>query len=88
MQVVIWSKSYCGYCTRTKKVFREGPFKDVDVQVHEIDNKQGRAIQSTLTQMTGQRTVPMVFINGTLLGGDSDTQTALQQGRLQKMLEL
>ena len=88
MQVVIWSKSYCGYCTRTKNVFKESPFKDVDVQVHEIDNKQGRAIQSTLTQMTGQRTVPMVFINGSLIGGDSDTQAALREGKLHKMLGL
>ena len=69
-------------------MFRQDGFKDVDVQVHEIDNAQGRTIQSTLTQMTGQRTVPMVFVNGALLGGDSDTQTAYRQGRLRKMLGL
>ena len=86
LQVVIWSKSYCGYCFRTKKVFQQGPFKNVDVKVHEIDSLHGREIQATLAQMTGQRTVPMVFINGKLLGGDSDTQAAYRQGRLQEML--
>ena len=67
-------------------MFQQGPFKNVDVKVHEIDSSQGREIQATLAQMTGQRTVPMVFINGKLLGGDSDTQAAYRQGRLQEML--
>jgi glutaredoxin 3 len=46
----------------------------------------GDEIQATLLQITGQRTVPNVFVNGQHLGGNDDTQKAAASGRLQEML--
>ena len=37
--------------------------------------------------MTGARSVPRVFINGTCIGGGSETQTALSNGSLVRMLK-
>jgi glutaredoxin 3 len=64
----VFSKSYCPYCTDTKNLFSR---LNVPVKVHELDRMpDGSAIQSALLGMTGQRTVPNVFINGKHLGGN------------------
>merc|ERR1712238_623433 len=60
--VVIFSKSYCPYCTKTKDRFAD---MGVSAKVFELDNmSDGGDIQSELLTMTGQRTVPNVFIKG------------------------
>ena len=83
-QVVIYSKSYCPFCTATKNTFAD---LGVDATVFELDElDNGADIQSTLMEMTGQRTVPNVFVNGEWVGGNDNTQAALRSGKLQKML--
>lgn len=58
------------------------------VVVIELDrDPRGQEIQRELQHMTGQRTVPNVFVNGTHLGGNSDAQAAAQSGKLQEMLK-
>ena len=47
----------------------------------------GTTIQNTLAKMTGQRTVPNVFVGGEHVGGNDDTHTAYSNGRLEKMLQ-
>lgn len=54
----------------------------------ELNNHpQGSAIQDIMMELTGARTVPRVFINGTCIGGGSDTVQLFKSGQLQKMLE-
>jgi glutaredoxin 3 len=85
-KVVIFSKSYCPYCSATKKLF--GRMKLDDMVVIELDrDPRGADIQHELQRLTGQRTVPNVFVNGTHLGGNSDAQAAAQNGKLQEMLK-
>jgi glutaredoxin 3 len=84
LQVVVWSKSYCPYCTKTKTLFET---LGVKAKIYELDErKDGANIQASLLEMTGQRTVPSVFINGKHIGGNDDTQGAAKSGELQKML--
>ena len=76
-----------GFCSSTKSLFSKNNLSD-DVKVHELDRMpDGSSIQQTLAQMTGQRTVPSVFINGQHLGGNDDTQSAFRSGKLQTMLQ-
>jgi glutaredoxin 3 len=85
-----------GYCTQTKTLFQgmiDNPdetaaaIKIHDVQIHELDRRpDGSAIQQALEQMTGQRTVPSVFVHGQHVGGNDDTRRALQSGKLQDLL--
>lgn len=49
-----------------------------------VDN--GDAIQDALLEVSGQRTVPNVFIKGTHLGGNDDAQKANKAGKLDEML--
>jgi len=88
-QVVVFSKSYCPYCAKTKSLFGQSEFKDIDVATYELDQRgDGAAIQATLLDMSGQRTVPSVWVGGKFVGGNSETQAAYKSGELQSMLGL
>lgn len=55
------------------------------VELDQLDD--GDAIQATLLDLTKQRTVPNVFINGEHLGGNDDTQKAAKSGKLAELLK-
>ncbi|KAH9996505.1 thioredoxin-like protein, partial [Russula vinacea] len=62
-RVVIFSKSYCPYCSRAKDLFATH-LPDVHVKVLELDLRDdGPDIQGYLAQLTDQRSVPNVFIS-------------------------
>ena len=56
-------------------------------EVIELDEQaDGSLIQDGLYKMTGQRSVPNVFVNGKHLWGNDDTQAAARSGKLQELL--
>ena len=83
-KVLIYSESYCGFCGRVKGLFCEMGVEATIVELDKIEN--GAAVQEGLLSLTGQRTVPNVFVNGKHLGGSSGTQEAARSGRLQELL--
>lgn len=83
-KVLIFSKSTCPFCTRVKNLFSS---INVDHQIIELDQLgEGSAIQNTLTDLTGLRTVPNVFVNGKSIGGCDDTLKAHSENRLMSMI--
>lgn len=83
-QVIVFSKSYCPFCKATKALFSN---RNIEAKAIELDKvKDGDAMQAELMAMTGQRTVPNVFIKGKHLGGNDDTQAAAKSGKLEEML--
>lgn len=83
-QVVVFSKTYCPYCTATKQLLSG---MNIDAKIVELDKlDNGSEIQSALLDITGQRTVPNVFIKGKHLGGNDVTQAAAKNGKLKEML--
>lgn len=84
--VVVFSKSYCPFCKKTKEVFED---LDVDFTVYELNQMDdGADIQSALLDLTGQNTVPNVFIKGEHIGGNSDCQDGAKDGSLKTKLGL
>jgi glutaredoxin 3 len=82
--VVIYSASYCPYCTSAKETFKK---LNVDVFVVETDLvENGEKTKKYLEQMTGQKTIPNIFIAGNHVGGNSDLQEGLKNGSIQKIL--
>ncbi|KFQ19192.1 hypothetical protein N331_12301, partial [Merops nubicus] len=78
--VVIFSKTTCFYCKMAKKVFES---MNVHYTAVELDmNTNGSQFQDVLEQMTGGRTVPRVFVNGTFVGGAMDIQRLHEEGKL------
>ncbi|PNH01365.1 Glutaredoxin [Tetrabaena socialis] len=84
-KVVVYSKTYCPYCTRAKGLLSDlkVPFK-----VLELDTMgaEGTELQDALQTITGRRTVPQVFVGGKFLGGCDDTVAAHASGSLKTVL--
>ncbi|XP_053463848.1 glutaredoxin 2 [Nycticebus coucang] len=78
--VVIFSKTSCSYCKMAKKLFHD---MNVNYKVVELDMLEyGNQFQDALYKMTGDRTVPRIFVNGTFIGGATDTHRLHQEGKL------
>mmetsp|Transcript_40599 Transcript_40599/g.67999 ORF Transcript_40599/g.67999 Transcript_40599/m.67999 type:complete len:104 (-) Transcript_40599:679-990(-) len=83
--VMVYSKTYCPFCDKTKKLFKD---LGVTPKVVELDKTaDGDAMQAELAKISGQRSVPNVFIGGKHVGGNDDTHTAHRNGELTKMLQ-
>ncbi|KAJ3689408.1 hypothetical protein LUZ61_018572 [Rhynchospora tenuis] len=83
--VVIYSKTWCSYSSEVKSLF-----KRIGVEPHVIEldklGAQGTQLQRVLERLTGQSTVPNVFIGGKHIGGCTDTVKLHQNGELKKLL--
>ena len=70
-QVVIFSKTTCGFCTRAKEAIRK---LNIEPLVIELDHhNNGKELQEVLYKRTGRLTVPYVWINKKCIGGCSET---------------
>jgi len=82
-QVVVFSKSYCPYCRASKSLLNEKHAKYFLMELDEVDD--GAALQDALEELTGQRSVPNIFIGQKHIGGNSDLQS--KKGQLDNMLK-
>ncbi|KAI6682854.1 hypothetical protein NL676_028767 [Syzygium grande] len=82
--VVVFSKTYCGYCKRVKQLLTQ---LGASYKVIELDKEgDGAAVQSALADWTGLRTVPNVFIGGNHIGGCDSVTEKHQAGQLVPLL--
>ncbi|TXG50255.1 hypothetical protein EZV62_022779 [Acer yangbiense] len=82
--VVVFSKTYCGYCQRVKQLFTQ---LGATYKLLELDEENdGSKIQAALLEWTGQRTVPNVFIGGKHIGGCDAVMEKHQGGKLVPLL--
>eukprot|EP00029_Vermamoeba_vermiformis_P012116 TRINITY_DN692_c0_g1_i1.p1 TRINITY_DN692_c0_g1~~TRINITY_DN692_c0_g1_i1.p1 ORF type:complete len:141 (+),score=29.74 TRINITY_DN692_c0_g1_i1:32-454(+) len=83
--VMVFSKSYCPYCTKVKNLFKS---LGVSYKVIELDEEgNGDAIQAELKKISHQSTVPNVYIGKTHVGGCDDTHAAKANGKLKTLLD-
>lgn len=75
--VAVFSKSYCPYCSSSKKLLDSLGAKYKLVELDEVAD--GAALQDALQEISGQRTVPNIFINKKHIGGNSDLQAKSSQ---------
>ncbi|KAL6220629.1 hypothetical protein ACLB2K_008385 [Fragaria x ananassa] len=85
-KIAIFSKSYCPYCMRAKRIFSELHEQPYVVELDLRDD--GAQIQSVLLDVVGRSTVPQVFVNGKHIGGSDDLKAAVASGQLQKLLSI
>ncbi|PQK15706.1 hypothetical protein BB8028_0006g00290 [Beauveria bassiana] len=82
--VMVFSKSYCPYCKATKSLLSS---LDAKAKVVELDEEaDGNALQDALEEISGQRTVPNVYIAKKHIGGNSDVQSLSSSGKLKALL--
>jgi len=84
-KIVIFSKVTCPYCVNAKRCFDKLKVQYTAIELN--SHPQGALVQDILCEMTGARTVPRVFVNGSCIGGGTETENLYRSGDLQKMLE-
>lgn len=83
MQTVkMYSTASCPYCIRAKQLLKE---RGVD-QFEEIRVDLDHAQRARMTEITGRRTVPQIFIGSTHVGGCDDLMALDSRGGLLPLL--
>ncbi len=81
-KVEIYTKDWCGYCARAKRLLAEIGAEVVDYPVDMGGEKKAEMIQ----RAGGRTTVPQVFIDGQHIGGCDDLFSLERSGKLAAML--
>jgi len=80
-KVEIYTKHNCPFCLRAKALLGK---KGVAFQ--EIDAEGEDEIRTWLAEVTGQKTVPQIFVDGRSLGGFAELEALDREGRLDGIL--
>ncbi|KAJ3068507.1 hypothetical protein HDU98_008341 [Podochytrium sp. JEL0797] len=83
-RVLMVSKTTCPFCTRAKRLLTSLNIEFTTIELN--TRSDGVAIQASLMQRTGQRTVPFVFVGGVLVGGCDDLVELHSKGGLVPMV--
>ncbi len=81
-KVIMYSKDPCPYCVNAKRLL-EGK----GVEYEEIDLTDKPDEMQRIKDQTGWRTVPIILINGQLIGGYTDIKALDQEGKLDELLK-
>lgn len=80
-KVIMYTKDPCPFCDRAKSFL-----ENKGVEFEEIDlTDRPDEIQRIKTE-TGWRTVPIIMINGKLIGGYTDLKALDEEGKLDSLL--
>ncbi|KAL6340168.1 hypothetical protein AAG906_040604 [Vitis piasezkii] len=83
--VVVYSKTWCSYSSEVKTLFKRLGVEPFVIELDEM-GPQGPQLQKVLERLTGQHTVPNVFIGGKHIGGCTDTVKLYRKGELEPLL--
>ncbi|KAI1852751.1 hypothetical protein JX266_002292 [Neoarthrinium moseri] len=82
--VAVFEKSWCPYCQETKATLKA---LKANVEFIQLDKRDdGSAIQDALAEISGQRSVPNIYIGKEHIGGNDALQLRRQRGQLDKLL--
>ena len=86
--VFIAAKTWCPHCKAARALLFEALAVPADkVVLLELDTMEdGAEVQDSLAEITGQSTVPCIFIDGKFIGGNSDLQALNSKGQLKGLL--
>ena len=79
--ITVYTTEPCSFCTRVKDVLDA-----YGAQFTEVNLAKDAEGRMELVRRTGMMTFPQVLVGEQLLGGFSETLTALQSGRLDELL--
>ncbi len=73
----MYTTRYCGYCERARRVLRARgiPFEDIDVS-------GDHALRRQMVKQTGHHTVPIIMLDGKLIGGSDELVEMDAAGKL------
>jgi glutaredoxin 3 len=83
-KVEIYTKMYCGYCHRAKRLLES---KGVRFTEYDVTMDAGRRDEMR-QRKPDARTVPQIFIDDRAIGGSDDLAALERQGKLDSLLAL
>lgn len=83
-KVEIYTKMFCGYCHRAKRLLES---KHVDYVEYDI-TMDSQKRDEMRARAPGAMTVPQIFIDGVAVGGSDDLAALDRQGKLDGLLGL
>jgi glutaredoxin 3 len=83
-KVEIYTKMYCGYCHRAKRLLES---KGVQFTEYDVTMDAGRRDEMR-ERKPDARTVPQIFVDGRAIGGSDDLAALEREGKLDALLGL
>jgi glutaredoxin 3 len=80
-KITVYTTEPCSFCARVKGLLHARGLEYAEINLSK--DPEGRA---ELARKTGMMTFPQVLVEDRLVGGFSETQSAVESGRLQELL--
>ena len=81
--IIMYSSSYCPFCTNAERLLEE---KGFDVTQKILIDEDPNELKKMM-KLTGKRTVPQIFIDNTYIGGFDELRASDLSGELDKLLK-
>lgn len=81
-QVTLYTTRFCPYCVSAKQLLKSKRVDYVEIPVDGDLNKRAE-----MTELSGRRTVPQIWIGDRHIGGFDELAALDRQGRLDSLLE-
>jgi glutaredoxin len=72
MKAVVWSKNHCPFCDQAKALLKQ---RGIEFEEKKIG--EGYTKEDLLESVPTARTVPQIFLDGTLIGGFTELKRHL-----------
>ncbi|BFD45398.1 MAG: glutaredoxin 3 [Rickettsia endosymbiont of Sergentomyia squamirostris] len=82
--VIIYTLTYCPYCTKAKKLLNQ---KNIPYQEIIVDNYSDKQRLELQAKANGQRTLPQIFINDKHIGGCDALHKLEEEGKLDELVK-
>ena len=80
--VMMYTKTYCGYCARAKTLLEKMKVNPTIVQL----DSEGSNLVKAVEAVSGMDTVPVIYIGGQKIGGCDALVAGVQSGTVQEKL--
>jgi glutaredoxin 3 len=80
-QITVYTTEPCSFCARVKGLLRSRGFDFAEINL--VKDSSGRV---ELASRTGMMTFPQVLVGEQLIGGYSETLSAVENGQLDELL--
>jgi glutaredoxin 3 len=87
--VTVFTLSWCSFCHAAKHLLRDLKIPhavvELDTGIYKAPDVHNR-LRQDLRQIAGSHTLPQIFVGNTVVGGYTDLQAALRNGKLKTLL--
>ena len=81
-EILMYSSQFCPYCVNAERLLLNKGFK----KIKKIMVDENPSYMDEMIKITGEKTVPQIFIGDHYVGGNDQLQAANRNGELDKLL--